>query len=140
MRTVMPTERYKVRVSHFAMLAFVMVVAGSSGTFAHVVERPLGRIKSQFHEPHEVIEIYFQAVGRGELVVFDRKLNKSMLIPVSVEYVYELSSATPRVKVYSKLKQPMLVPGQENCKIRGVSAILDADGRIIETEAHIWPE
>lgn len=128
------------RVSYFAILAFVMVIAGSNDTFAHVVELPLDRIKSQFHEPDEVVEMYFQAVGRGELVVFDRKLNRSMLIPVRVEYVYELNSAIPRVKVYSELKEAMPVPGQENCELRGVSAILDADGRIIETEAHIWPE
>ena len=128
------------RVSHFATLVLVMVVAVGGDTVAHVVERPLGKLKSQFHDPHEIVEIYFQAVDRGELVVFERKLNKSMLVPVSVEYVYELESAIPRVKVYSELKQPVPVPGQESCKLRGISAVLDADGRIIETEAHIWPE
>jgi hypothetical protein len=129
-----------VRVRGFAILIVAISVACGTGTFAHVVEGPLDQIRPQFHSPHEVVEIFLRAVGRGELVVFDRKLNESMLIPVSVEYVYELTSATPRVKVYSKLKQPMPVPGQESCKLRGVSAILDAEGRIIETEAHIWPE
>jgi hypothetical protein len=129
-----------VRLSQVAILFFVMVVAVARDTFAHVAEERLDLIRSQYHEPHEVVEIYFQAVERGELVVFDRKLSKSMLIPVSVEYVYDLKRATPSVKVYSELKQPMPVPGQESCKLRGVSAILDADGRIIETEAHIWPE
>jgi hypothetical protein len=137
---VMPTERYRVRASRFSILTFVMLVACSTYAFAHVVEVTLGQIKPQFQEPHEIVEIYFLAVGRGELVVFGRKLSKSMLIPISVEYVYDLRSAMPRVKVYSKLKQPMPVPGQESCKLRGVSAILDGEGRIIETEAHIWPE
>ena len=131
---------YRVRVYYFAILAFIIVIAANGNTFAHITELPLDRIKPQFHEPHEVVEIYFQAVGRGELVVFDRKLDKSMLIPVRVEYVYELDSAIPRIKVYSELKEFMPVPGQTNCKLRGVSVILDADGRIIETEAHIWPE
>jgi hypothetical protein len=123
-----------------AILAFLLVLAAAGNTFARVVELPLEPIKSQFHEPHEVVEIYLQAVGRGELVVFDRKLDRSMLTPVRVIYVYDLDSAIPRIKVYSKLKESMPVPGQKNIKFRGVSVILDADGRIIETEAHIWPE
>ena len=128
------------KASYFAVVAFVMISAGANYSPAHVLERPLGGIRAEFHEPHKVVEIYFQAVGRGELTVFDRTLNKSMLTPVSVEYVYRLDSAIPRVKVYAELKQPIPVPGQESCKLRGVSAILDADGRIVETEAHIWPE
>lgn len=129
-----------VNAYYSAILAFLLVLAAAGNTFARVVELPLEPIKSQFHEPHEVVEIYFQAVGRGELVVFDQKLDRSMLTPVRVEYVYELDSAIPRIKVYSELKVSMPVPGQKNCKFRGVSVILDADGRIIETEAHIWPE
>jgi len=136
----MLTKRYSVRVSYFVIIAFVMFIAGSGDIFSRVVELPSDRIKSQFHEPYKVVERYFQAVGRGELVVFDRKLNKSMLVPVEVEYVYKLYSAIPRIKVYSELKEPMPVPGQENYKLRGVSAILDDDGQIIETEAHIWPD
>lgn len=128
------------KVRYFALFAFVMVVTGSDYTFAHVLERPAGPVSQEFHEPHEVIEMYFKAVSRGELIVFDRKLDKSMLIPVRVEYVYELNSTIPRVKVYSELKQPMSVPAQEGCKVRGVSAIIDTEGRIIEIEAHVWPE
>ena len=128
------------RASFFAKLTFFVLVACGAYAFAHVVEGPLGQIEPQFREPREIVEMYFQAVDRGELVVFDRKLNKSMLRPISVEYVYELKSDTPRIKVYSELKQPIPMPGQESCKLRGVSAILDAAGRIIETEAHIWPE
>jgi hypothetical protein len=123
-----------------AILAFIIVFTGSSNAFFHVVELPSGRIKSQFYESKEVVEIYFQAVARGELVVFDRKLDKSMLKPVRVEYVYELNSTIPRVKVYSELKEPIPIPDHRNCTLRGVSATLDANGRIIETEVHIWPE
>ena len=128
------------KVRCLSLLAFVMVMAGSSYTFANVSEHLPGQLKPEFHAPHEVIEIYFKAVNRGELIVFDRKLEKSMLIPVRVEYVYELSSVIPLVKVYSKLKEPLSVPGQESCKLLGVSAILNDEGSIIETEAHIWSE
>jgi hypothetical protein len=113
---------------------------GGEYTFAHILEQPHAPIKPDFSEPHEVIGIYLKAVDRGELIVLDRKLKRTMLIPIRVEYVYELDSAIPRIKVYSKLKQPIPVPEQGTCKIKGVSAILDHNGRIIETEAHIWPE
>ena len=128
------------RVSRFAILIFALSVTCGTCAFAHVVEGQLDQIRPQFREPHEVVEIYLQAVDRGELVVFGRKLNKSMLVPVRDEYVYELKTVIPRVKVYSELKLPMPVPGQENCKLGGVSATLDAKGRIIDTQAHIWPE
>ena len=113
---------------------------GGKNTFAHISEQPHAPIKPEFSEHHEVIRTYFKAVSRGELIVLERKLEKSMLIPIRVEYVYELDSAIPRIKVYSKLKQPIPVPEQGTCKIKGVSSILDNNGRIIETEAHIWPE
>lgn len=128
------------RLSRLAALIVAAGVAGGTHALAHVVEGPPEQTRTQFREPLEIIEIYLRAVDRGELVVFERKFNKSMLVPVSVEYVYELESATSRVKVYSELKEPVPVPGQEDCKLRGVSAILDERGRILETEAHIWPE
>lgn len=128
------------KVRYFALLTFVIFIAGSNYTFAHILEPSSGSIKQKFHEPHEVIEMYFKAVSRGELVVLERKLDKSMLTPVRVEYVYELNSAIQIVKVYSELKQPMSVPSLEHCRISGVSAILDADGHIIEIEVHILPE
>lgn len=53
-----------------------------------------------------------------------------MLIPVRVEYVYELNNAIPKIKAYSDLKQPTPVTGQTNCKVRGVSVILDAEGTL----------
>ena len=128
------------KIIYFTLLTFVMVITYGNFSFAHVLERPSGTVKSEFHEPHEVIEIYLKAVSRGELIVFGQKLTKSMLTPVRVEYVYELTNAIPRIKVYSDLKPPLPVPAQVGCKIRGVSAILDADGSIIETQAHIWTE
>ena len=128
------------KARYFSLLAFVMVMVGSNYSFAYIIERPPAPMKQQLHEPHKVVELYLKAVSRGELIVFERKLDRSMLIPVRVEYVYELNSAMPTVKVYSELKEPMSVPVLENSRIRGVSAIVDADGHIIETGAHILPE
>lgn len=128
------------KIRYFALLALGMVIAGDNYTFAHVLERPTVPIKSNFFEPYEVVDIYLNAVSRGELIVFDRKLDKSMITPVRVEYIYEINSAISSVIVYSELKQPIPVPIQENCSVRGVSATLDTDGHIIEVKAHIWTD
>ena len=124
---------------YLPLLVFVTVFAGGNCAFAHVFERPLDLPQPQFRAPYEVVDLFLDAVSRGELIVFDRRLNKSMVNPVRVEYVYELESAIPRVKIFSELKQPMPVPGQDGYKLRGVSVILDSEGRIIETHMHIWP-
>ena len=128
------------KVRYFALIAFVMLIVGSNYTFARILERQPGSMTLKFHEPHDVIDMYFKAVSRGELIVFNQTLDKSMLKPVQVEYVYKLNSVIPIVKVYSELKQPMSVPAVESCRIHGVSATLDTDGRIIETKVHILPE
>ena len=88
-------------------------------------------------EPYFIFPVFLKAVSRGELVVFDRRIEESMLIPVRVEYVYELDSAVPTIKVYSKLKDPMSVPGHDNCKVKGISVTLDANGGIIKIESHV---
>jgi hypothetical protein len=59
-----------------------------------------------------------------------------MLVPVRVEYVYEIRGRTTRVKVHSNLKTPLPVPGQPDCEITSVSAVLE-DGQITETESHL---
>ncbi|MDZ7663563.1 hypothetical protein [Thiohalophilus sp.] len=97
-------------------------------------------VDHEFDEPREIVRIYLKAVKRGELVVFDQTLDASMLTPVRVEYVYELNNALPRVKVCAEFKQPMSVPGQTDCKARGVNAVLDDAGSIVEVEIHVWAE
>ena len=128
------------KIRCYALLALGLYIAGSSCTFAHVLEQSPGLIKPDFFEPHEVVDIYLKAVSRGELIVFDQKLDESMITPVRLEHVYDINSAISSVIVYSELKQPIPVPIQENCSVRGVSATLDADGHIIEVKVHIWSD
>ena len=128
------------KIRYYVLLALGLFIAGSNYTFAHVLEGSPGSIKPDFSGPHEVVNIYLKAVSRGELIVFDQKLDKSMITPIRVEHVYDINSATSSVIVYSELKQPIPVPIQENCSVRGVSATLDTDGHIIEVKAHIWTD
>ena len=90
-----------------------------------------------FDDPDTLVNDYLKAVDRGELVVFGRRLERAMLVPNRVEYVYELSSRTTRVRIHSNLKEALPVPGQPDCTVRSVSAVIE-DGRIIEAESHVW--
>jgi len=100
---------------------------------AHLIdpERPA------FDDPDTLVHDYLKAVDRGELVVFGRRLERAMLVPNRVEYVYELSSRTTRVRIHSNLKEALPVPGQPDCMVRSVSAVIE-DGHIIEAESHVW--
>ncbi len=91
----------------------------------------------KMEEPDSLVARYLQAVDRGELAVFGHTLDRSMIVPVRVEYVYDLSSRTMRIKVYSNLNEPLAVPGQGDCRILGVSAVME-DGSITEIESHVW--
>jgi len=122
----------------FLVLILSLLGSASGQVYAHVTGMSQYPVEHEFDEPREIVQVYLKAVGRGELIVFDQTLDASMLIPVRVEYVYELNNAIPRVKVYAELKQPMPVPGQTDCKVRGVSAVLDDAGSIVEVEIHVW--
>lgn len=88
-------------------------------------------------DPDYLVQRYLDAVDRGELKIFGQTLARSMIVPARVEYVYELSNRATRIKVYSNLKEPLPVPGQPDCRILGVSAVLE-DGIITEIESHVW--
>lgn len=93
--------------------------------------------KPKIEDPDNLVHAFLQAVDRGELRVFGRTLDRSMIIPVRVEYVYELSSRKTRVKVHSNLKEPIAVPDQQDCRVSSVSAVIEG-GSIIEIESHVW--
>ena len=90
-------------------------------------------------EPQGVVRAFLTAVDRGELRVFGRKLDRTMIVPVRVEYTYAVDSRVPVIRVYSNLRQPISAPNHKDCEVRGVSAVLNDEGGIIETEAHVWP-
>lgn len=92
--------------------------------------------RPQIEEPDSIIQGFNEAVDRGELSVFGHRIERSMIVPLRVEYVYDLASRALLVKVYSNLKTPLPVP-ERQCKVRALGAIMQ-DGRIVEIESHIW--
>ncbi len=57
-----------------------------------------------------MVGAFLEAVDRGEFVVFGRKLDRSMITPARVEYVYELDSRVPIIRIYSHLNRGLSVP------------------------------
>lgn len=86
-----------------------------------------------------IVSGYLEAVDRGELRSFNRELGRSEIVPVRVEYVYEIASGTMEINVYSNLKDHMPVPNQPGARVHSVNSIIE-DGKIVETESHVWIE
>lgn len=99
----------------------------------HLIDPGMPRIE----DPDSLVDRFLQAVDRGELTVYGQTIDRSMLVPVRVEYVYELADRAMRIKVYSNLTAPLPVPGQADCRILGVSAVMEG-GSITEIESHVW--
>ena len=89
-------------------------------------------------EPHAVLAAFQNAVDRGELMVFEQKLDRSMIAPRRIEYLFALEDLTLTVRVYADLRRPLAVPGRSDCEARAVAAILDAAGSIVDVEVHVW--
>lgn len=127
------------KIKYFLLLSFLSIFSYSVFTFASVAEQSANTIKSELHQPIKILEFFFQAVSRDELIVFGKSLDKSILIPIRVEYIYELDGSKPTVMVYSELKYLLDIPTHSGIKLRGVSTILNDVGRIIEVRAHVIP-
>jgi len=91
----------------------------------------------EIENPDTLVGQFLEALDRGELKLFGQTLDRSMVVPVRIEYVFELLSRTTRIKVHSNLKQPLPVPGQPDCRVLGVSAVMEG-GTITEIESHVW--
>jgi hypothetical protein len=94
--------------------------------------------RPKIEDPDHLVQHFLDAVDRGELIVFGRALNRSMIVPTRVEYVYDLATRKTLAKVFSNLKVPLPVP-ERDCKVVAVSVIM-AESRIVEIESHIWME
>lgn len=92
--------------------------------------------RPKIEDPDNLVQHYLDAVDRGELIVFGRELDRSMIVPTRVEYVYDLATRKTLAKVFSNLKIPLPVP-EHDCRVVAVSAIME-EGRIVEIESHIW--
>lgn len=87
-------------------------------------------------EAESIVRNYLEAVDRGELLSFDRKLKRADINPVRVQYNYLIASGAMETRVYSMLKEPMPVPGQPDYQVIAVCSAME-NGSIVETESHV---
>ena len=123
-----------------AVLAVLLLCVAAPNAVQASVSTPKHLInldRPEIEAPDTLVDRYLEAVDRGELKLFGHTLARAMIVPARVEYVYDLFSRTARIKVYSNLKAPLPVPGQPDCQILGVSAVME-DGQITEIESHVW--
>jgi len=127
------------RTFFLPFLCLLALLPWASGETAHLPPLPGEEPLIAAREPQRVVDIFLEAVDRGELVVMGRKLDRSMITPARVEYVYELDGRAPVIRIYAHLNQPLSVPEMADCSVKGISSTLGSDGHIAETEAHVWP-
>lgn len=72
--------------------------------------------------------------------MFGRVLDRTMLNPVEVRYIYTRDNSEPKIEVFSLLLITLNMPGLDDCTIEGIGASLDANGTIIESRVHVNPE
>ncbi|HWR76701.1 MAG TPA: hypothetical protein VN283_05785 [Thiobacillus sp.] len=123
--------------SIFVVLFLLAITLDAGYAAVNVPEHLIDPGKPRIDDPDSLVHGYLDAVDRGELIVFGRRLDRSMITPTHVEYVYELSSRKTRVKIHSTLKEPMPVPDHPDCQVLSVSAVIDG-GNIFEIESHVW--
>jgi len=124
-------------------LAALLIAAWAASTSSHAATYAPERAPPPpgapvLEMPHDAVAVYLAAVDRGELRVFGRRLDRTMIEPELVEFVFDLVRKSAYVRIYSRVKVLLPVPEQTDFQIRGVSSIIGDEGNIIDTEAHVW--
>ncbi|MDH5599745.1 MAG: hypothetical protein OEY78_00445 [Gammaproteobacteria bacterium] len=128
------------KTKFFLLLLFIGLFSHNLVAFAYYIEKPEQIIRKEHQDPFKILEIFFHAVKQGELIVLGKKIEKALLVPIQVEYIYKFDGSKPSVKVYSELKYPLAIPEHKGIRLMGVSAILNNNGDIIEIRAHVVPD
>ncbi len=120
------------------LIVFLLLAAGFSlasvNTSSEYLKKPLPQPHNNYEQ---VVKMFLLAVDRGELVVFENTITRSMLEPQQVKYVYTLDNNEPIISIYSLLRQPIKIPGMPDCTAGGLEATLDMNGNIINSSVHI---
>ena len=121
-----------------SLFFFVLLIMATAN--ARVLDAPPGYTPHSLKTPQQVIAIFLEAVDRGELNMFGKLLSRKDINPIRVEYVYELDQSTPMIMIYSEFTKPQSIPGQTDCSVKAISAVMDNEGRIVDSILHVWPK
>ena len=110
------------------------------GRLASAVVLSALTMQAAAHVP-EYLEPYVEVPDLEPMVIVDRFLEavaRDRVVPRRVHFVYDLETRESAREVYADLDPPVPVPGQAGCEVRGIDALLDAFGEIVESAAHVW--
>jgi len=113
------------------------VQAHLGGEFDTPVVIDEGKIPYPRIEIQQVFGIFLNAVDRGELILFEERLTRRCIEARNVIYEYRPGNRYPLIKIYSDIVEPMALPDMPAMRIVGVTAVLDENGHVIETIAHV---
>ena len=99
------STRGPVQTRGVALLALLFAVPGGTPAHATPPDPPVIPVRATFRQPRDIVDDFTRAVDRGELLIYRRPLERSAIIPVRVEYVYDLRTLLPTIKIYSRLTQ-----------------------------------
>ena len=119
---------------------FMLACWGQAQALTSHEEKSHKETALEYRAPFDVVKVFLAAVDRGEVEVFGHILKRAMLIPLRVEYLYELDTLDVSVKIFATLSHPIAVPQLQGMNIFAVSAILDSQGDVTEVSAHVKAE
>ncbi len=126
--------RYSV---YWLLLASLLM---SSRASALVPDTSTTVVPPEIQDKYKIVRLFLEEVDRGKVVLFGRRFDRSMLNPTRIEYVYDLNTDIPEIRIYSEVTKPIAIPDIDTCELRAVSAVMSPTGKIITIRAHVWPK
>ncbi|MCG6885770.1 MAG: hypothetical protein LJE74_01015 [Proteobacteria bacterium] len=128
------------KLKYFALVFLIIVSGIVVARMIPPAEPAIGNMPQPVTKFQEMVQVFLTAVDRGELIVFGKVLDRTMISPVEVRYIYTKNNPEPSIEVYSLLLTTVELPGLDNCNIEGIGASLDVNGTIIESRVHVSPK
>jgi hypothetical protein len=88
--------------------------------------------------PQDVLDVFDRSIDLGKLVVFGQQMDRHQLVPVRVEFGFELESKVRTITVRSTLRSVIPVPGNGDMVVRDVDVVMDGEGQFVESRAHVY--
>lgn len=86
---------------------------------------------------HMLVNLFFQEIDNGELVIFEKTITREMIEPTQIAYIYSFNKDTLTISIYSRVKEKLLIPHFEDFFVDGISINVDEQGNIKEVKSHV---
>jgi len=117
------------------LVAFFLVVFLGSANLAQGDHTP----RHPVIDTTRLIEVFYEAVDRGELAVYELKIDRSMIKPIEITYSYDLKGYQNTVLVVSDMTKRVICPYSKQFYIKSVTARLNNQGHIVEVMHDMIP-